>query len=119
MIGANQLWYHDLLLRDDPSAAVDPVEAGLVLAAALRPLAAGLLAERSDGRLWLARLDFVTRALPELGWTDFNDEVLAEVVTSICQGRTSLDEVEQTDLVAFLQSRLAPGEFASSPRAHP
>ena len=56
-------------------------------------------------------MDFVTRALPELSWTDFNDELLADVLTSICQGKTMRDEVEQADHVAFLQSRLAPGEY--------
>ena len=57
----------------------------------------------------LARLDFVREALPELGWTDFDDETLAEVLAAVCQGKTSLDEVEQADFVPFLQSRLEPG----------
>ena len=35
VISANQLWYHDLLLREDPSASVNPGEAGLVLAEVL------------------------------------------------------------------------------------
>ena len=69
VIGANQLWYHDLLLREDPSAAVDPGEAGLVLAEALWPRAAGLIRAKPQAAHWLARLDFVSQALPELGWT--------------------------------------------------
>jgi ATP-dependent helicase HrpB len=109
VIGASQLWYHDLLLREDQSAAVDPIEAGLVLAETLRPRATGLLTANTQAALWLARLDFVSQALPELGWAEFNDEVFADVVESICHGRTSLDEVEQTDFIPFLQSRLAPG----------
>jgi ATP-dependent helicase HrpB len=109
VIGANQLWYHDLLLREDLSAAVDPIEAGLVLAEALRPRATGLLTANTQAALWLARLDFVSQALPELGWAEFNDEVFADVVESICHGRTGLDDVEQADFVPFLQSRLAPG----------
>ncbi len=109
VISANQLWYHDLLLREDLSAVVDAVEAGLVLAKALRPRATGLVTAHPRAALWLARLEFVRNALPELGWAEFNDEVLADVVDSICQGKTSLDEVEQTDFVPFLQSRLAPG----------
>jgi ATP-dependent helicase HrpB len=109
VIGANQLWYHDLLLREDLSAAVDPFEAGLVLAEALRPRATGLIKANPHAAAWLARLDFVRQGLPELGWTEFDDETLADVVDSICQGRTSLDELEQTDFAPFLQSRLAPG----------
>jgi ATP-dependent helicase HrpB len=109
VIGANQLWYHDLLLREDLSAAVDPFEAGRVLAEALRPRATGLIKANPHAALWLARLDFVRQALPELGWAEFDDEILADVVDSICQGRTSLDEIEQTDFTPFLQIRLAPG----------
>ncbi len=108
VIGANQLWYHDLLLREDLSAAVDPIEAGFLLAEALRPRATGLITAHPQAAHWLARLDFVRQFLPELGWTEFNDEMFADVVDSVCQGRTSLDEVEQTDFVPFLHIRLAP-----------
>jgi ATP-dependent helicase HrpB len=53
-------------------------------------------------------LDFVRQSLPELGWTEFNDEMFADVVDSICERRMSLDEVEQTDFIPFLHSRLEP-----------
>ncbi len=109
VIGGNQLWYHDLLLREDPSTAVDPNEAGPILAQALRPQAAALIKADAPAALWLARVDFVRRALPELGWSEFNDQALGELIDSICQGRTSLAEVEQCDFVAFLQGRLAAG----------
>ena len=52
VVSANQLWYHDLLVREDLSAAVDPDEAGLVLAEALRPVAGrSVPRERSGGSL--------------------------------------------------------------------
>ena len=70
---------------------------------------------------WLARLDFVTQALPELGWTRFDDEAMAQVFAAVCQGKTSLDDVEKADFVPFLQSRLAPALIReldeSAPRA--
>ncbi len=50
VIGVNQLWYHDLLLREDPSASVNPGEAGLVLAEALWPRAASLVRGPAPGR---------------------------------------------------------------------
>jgi ATP-dependent helicase HrpB len=109
VVSANQLWYLDLLLREDPSAAVDANEAGTVLAEALRPRAASLIRDQPRAAHWLARLDFVRHALPELGWAEFDDETLAQVVAEVCQGKSSLDEVEQADFVPFLQSQLAPG----------
>jgi ATP-dependent helicase HrpB len=56
-------------------------------------------------------LDFVKQALPELSWPELDDLALAELLTLICQGRTSLDEVEKADFVPFLQSRLAPSQI--------
>ena len=109
VISVNQLWYLDLLLREDPSASVDANEAGTVLADALWPRAASLVRAQPRAAHWLARLDFVTQALPERGWTQFDDETLAQVVAAVCQGKTSLDEVEQADFVPFLQSRFDPG----------
>jgi ATP-dependent helicase HrpB len=103
----NRLWYHDLLLREDPLARVDPTLAGEVLASALSGRAAELLGANARTATWLARWQFVTRALPELGLTAFDDDLLAEVFTSICIGKTSLAEVEQTDYVSFMQSRLS------------
>ncbi len=66
-----QLWYHDLLLREDVECARSiPTEAGLILAEALRPVAASLIfRDNLQAALWLARLDFVRQALPELDWT--------------------------------------------------
>jgi ATP-dependent helicase HrpB len=110
VITANQVWYHDLLLREDLSAAVDLGQAGLVLADALRPQAARFLQDNARCSLWLARLEFVKRALPELSWPEFDDAMFAEVVDMMCQGKTSRDEVEGSDFVPFLQGRLTSAQ---------
>ena len=73
-----------------------------------RSEAAGLIREQPDAARWLARLDFVKQALPELGWTEFDDDELIRVVATVCHGRTNREEVEHADFVPFLQSRLAP-----------
>jgi len=110
VICTTRLWYLDLLLREDvnPSATAD--EAGPVLAEALRAQAPGLFRANPQAALWLARLDFVRQYLPELTWPDFTDPVLAELLGSICQGKSALGQVEHADFVPFLQSRLTPGQ---------
>jgi len=110
VISTTRLWYHDLLLREDvnPSASAD--DAGPVLAEALRSQAPELFRGNPQAALWLARLDFVRQSLPELNWPDFTDHVLAELLGSICQGKSALDQVEQADFIPFLQSRLTPGQ---------
>ena len=111
VVCAQQLWYHDLLLREDPSAAVDRIEAGRVLAQALRPQATALVRASPQAATWLTRLEFVMQALPELSWPEYSDDILADVLEMACQGKTSKDEIEKADFVPYLQSRLGPGQL--------
>jgi ATP-dependent helicase HrpB len=106
VVSATRLWYHDLLLREDLDSSLDLNEAGPVLADVLRPQAANLFRDDATAAGWLARLDFVSRSIPELNWPEFNDDVLAELLDQVCQGKAELDQVKQTDLIPFLQGRL-------------
>jgi ATP-dependent helicase HrpB len=106
VIGTTRLWYLDLLLREDVASAVDPHEAGVVLAQALRSRASHFIRGDRPSALWLARVDFLKRALPELGWPKFDDEPLAELLERICAGKTSIDEVEKSNFIPVLESRL-------------
>ena len=106
VVSATRLWYHDLLLREDLDSSLDLNQAGSVFAEILRPQAASLFRDDPKAAIWLARLDFVRRAIPELNWPDFSDDVLAELLDQVCQGKAELDQVKQTDLIPFLQSRL-------------
>jgi ATP-dependent helicase HrpB len=108
VVGSTRLFYQDLLLREDANASVDPTVAGTVLACALRPQAASIFQENPHAALWLARYEFLRRAVPELNWPDFDVEVLGELLERICQGKTIREQVEKTDFLPFLQSRLEP-----------
>ena len=90
VVAARQLWYHDLLLREDQSAAVDADQASRVLAQALRPEAARLIRASPQAALWLARLEFVKQALPELSWPEFNDEILRRCARDGCQRKNQV-----------------------------
>jgi ATP-dependent helicase HrpB len=111
VVSAHRLSYHDLVLREDFSTAVDANEAGRVLAQALRPEAARLIRASPQAALWLTRLDFVARAVPELSWPEYSDDILADVLETACQGKTGKDEIEKADFVPYLASRLAPGQM--------
>jgi ATP-dependent helicase HrpB len=111
VVCAQKLWYHDLLLREDLSAAVDADQASRVLAQALRPEAPRLIRASPHADLWLTRLDFVMQALPELSWPEYSDDILGDVLELAFQGKTSKDEIEKADFVPYLQSRLAPGQL--------
>ena len=106
VISATRLWYHDLLLREDLDSSLDLEQAGRVLAEILRPQAASLFRGDANAATWLARFDFVSRAVPELNWPEFSDDVFAELLDQVCQGKSELDQVKRTDRIPFLQSRL-------------
>jgi ATP-dependent helicase HrpB len=110
VVSTTQLWYHDLLLREDVAPAAELEQTGSHLAEALRPQAADFFKNHSRAAQWLARAEFVTRTIPELDWPEFDDDVLYEILDAACQGKSRLEEIEQADLVPFLQSRLTPAQ---------
>jgi len=111
VVSTSRLWYHDLLLREHSEPAADSPAASLVLAQALKPQAASLIRNNPPAALWLSRLDLLARYLPEWGWPDFDDESLAELLESVCQGKTSLEQLAATDFVPFLQGCLTPAQL--------
>jgi ATP-dependent helicase HrpB len=108
VVGSTRLFYHDLLLREDMSAPVDPNLAGTILARALRPQIASIFQENAHAASWLARYNFLRRAVPELCWPEFNVEVLEELLELICQGKTAAEQVEKSDYRQLLESLLQP-----------
>jgi ATP-dependent helicase HrpB len=105
-VGVSQVWYEDLLLREDVTTDLDPTEAGRLLADELRR--SGSLPPRDDPKVaeWLARVGLLRRAIPELAWPDHDERLLAGILEDACQGKTSLDEIERMDLVPLLEARL-------------
>ena len=106
VVSTTQLWYHDLLLREDTGAVTESEQAGSHLIEALQPQAAEFFRKNPAAARWLARIEFLSSAVPELNWPKFDDDVLGEILESVCQGKSRLDEIERTDLVPFLQGRL-------------
>jgi ATP-dependent helicase HrpB len=110
VVSTNQLWFHDLLLREDVIASTEPLIAGAHLAGALRSQAASFFWSNPNAAQWLSRVDLLQRSLPELGWPEFSDQLFAELLDTVCEGKSRLEEAERTDLVPYLQSRLTPSQ---------
>lgn len=108
VVAASRLWYQDLLLREDATQVVVAAEASTALAAALLPRAASIFRDDPATATWLARYAFVKQAVPELEWPDLDEQVFAELLASICEGRSRAEEVQQADKLSYLQSRLSP-----------
>ena len=106
VINTEQLWFLDLLLREDLSPSVKPADASRLLVQALRPEAARFF--RDDPRIadWLGRVAFLRVALSELNWPEFDEDMFGEILEQVCHGKTTVAEVRKVDLFAYLHGRL-------------
>ena len=106
VVGVKQLWYDDLLLREDVTSDLDAAESGRLLAEELRRRGSNPALDDPRVTEWLGRVDVLRRGVPELGWPDFDATLLEEIVGLACRGKTSLDQIERMDLVPYLEGRL-------------
>jgi ATP-dependent helicase HrpB len=108
VVGVAESWYLDLLLHEDTSLGVDPTEGARVLARAVQPRAGAWFRERPEAAEWLARVAFLGRTIPELGFPEFCDQTLAALVDQACRdwGATRLEDLDRIDRIALLRGRL-------------
>lgn len=108
VVERQRLLFHDLVLDESVRVDVDPTDAGVVLAAAVRAHAADAVQLGETARRLVERLRFLQRWVPELGFPDDPDGLLAEALISLCAGRRSLQELQEADLPAALRRGLTP-----------
>jgi ATP-dependent helicase HrpB len=106
VIRTTQLWFLDLLIREDLDQSVDPAEATALLAEALRPELVRFFHDNPRIAGWLARVEFLQRVVPELNWPEFDDTAFGEILEQVCYGKSTVEEVRRVDLLAFLEGRL-------------
>jgi ATP-dependent helicase HrpB len=106
VVAERVLRYRDLVIRESPHGAVDPIEAGAILAAALRPRARDWIAADEPTSRWLVRYENLRAWMPELGLPAFEADDLSDALASACAGRKTFDEVRSVPLVPLLQGRL-------------
>lgn len=107
VVARDRRLYRDLVVREENHGAVDPDEAGSVMAAALSGRARELARDQESAAEWLDRMEFLRTALPERNWPAFDDEALAGVVADACRGRVSFAEFRAVPLVPLLQGTLS------------
>jgi ATP-dependent helicase HrpB len=106
VVARSQVRYLDLVLREDDDAAVDPAQAALVLAAALRPKAREWFVADADAANLLARMRLLREHLPQHPWPAFEDEELADILAQACAGKRSLDQLGRGSAKELLRARL-------------
>ncbi len=106
VVGFVRTWYRDLLIADEPNAAVDAATAGAVLGEALRPRAAELFAADEAAGGVLARVALLRSHLPQHPWPAFDAAELGDLLAEACDGKRSLEEVRRASLVNAVRGRL-------------
>jgi ATP-dependent helicase HrpB len=107
VVGRGQTWYRDLLVREDDNAAVDPRQAVIVLAEAVKPQVAEIFESDEASRQWLARLALLRKHMPEQPWPQMNADQLALLLVQAAHGKRSVAELKNANLTALLQSQLS------------
>jgi ATP-dependent helicase HrpB len=119
VVARDRTCYHDLVVAERVDTAVDRDAAGAVLAAAVRadPSGSGLVGEPE--RALLARLAFLARTMPELGWPADLEGLVAEALGALCVGRAGLAELSGADVGAAIANLLSPPQRAALAREAP
>jgi ATP-dependent helicase HrpB len=107
VVARGQTFYRDLLLREDQDASVGPTDAGIVLAATLRPRAREIFTSDPAAVNWLNRLALLRDAMPEQNLPAMDDVTLGDLLEGACAGKRGVEELRRAgSLVQILQNSL-------------
>jgi ATP-dependent helicase HrpB len=118
VVERTRVTFHDLVLGERAHAEVDPMRAGQVLAAVARA-DPSRVAGIGRAEQILARVAFLSGALPELHLPTDRSALLADAVTALCAGRRSFAELRAADALGALRRRLDATQLAALDREAP
>jgi ATP-dependent helicase HrpB len=97
VVAVKQQIFRGLVLEEKRGGEVDPNLAGELLAG--RVIAGDLVLKKWDGKVerWIARLAFLSKAMPELEFPGFDAGDREMAIAQICAGATTFKEVKDRD----------------------
>src|SRR5437660_768906 len=112
--------FDDLILEDVPANPTDEAEMTRVLAeAAAARLERVRPPDDSPAGRYRTRIRCLRAWMPELGLPAFDDDELREVLTWLCPGRRSFEELRRADWLAAFQARLTHAQRQAVEREAP
>ncbi|HRK32300.1 MAG TPA: ATP-dependent helicase C-terminal domain-containing protein, partial [Tepidisphaeraceae bacterium] len=106
VVGITRTSYLDLVIDEQPNAPVDDATAAEVLADALAPRAAEILARDESATNLLARIALLHAHLPEHPWPTIDGPQRVEIIREACHGKRAANAVNSAVLVNALRARL-------------
>jgi ATP-dependent helicase HrpB len=114
-------YYHDLPIHEGQPQPANPAESSQALATWLSSRVQEFISQDELASAWLERLTFLRSAMLDADLPEFDDAMLAEVITVACGGKTTLEAVRRVALVplllgslTFAQARLVDEEAPES-----
>ncbi|MDB4319451.1 helicase-related protein [bacterium] len=113
VVAVKQRSFRGLVLEEKRGGDVDPNLAGEILAQQV--LAGDLTLKKWDSKVdrWLARLRFLSGAMPELELPGFTEDDREMAIAQICAGATTFKEVRERDPWKVLQQWLSAPQAQS------
>lgn len=107
VVAVKQRTFRGLVLEEKRGGEVDPDLAGSLLAE--RVVAGELQLKKWDAQVerWIARLGFLSRAMPELELPGFDDGDRESAIAQICAGAVTFREVKERDPWPILREWLS------------
>ncbi len=104
--------FRDLTVALEHQRDVDPAESGIALAKAYLEKAFELPLLTHDLKQFIARVNLVSTALPELEFPPYDDPALERALARAFLGMTLVKEAQAADLKAALHGHLVPEQLA-------
>ncbi|MDP9175324.1 MAG: ATP-dependent helicase HrpB [Planctomycetota bacterium] len=106
VVGRGLTRYRELILTEDRDAPLDAEAAGEKLAEELRPRAMEIFGADENAAMTLARVGLLRRHMPEHPWPEFGAEQLGEIISQLCRGKKSVEEVHRVNLAEAIEASL-------------
>jgi ATP-dependent helicase HrpB len=110
VIGQRATLYHDLVLQSDSFPPKDNLETARILAQEV--VAGNCPLKQWDNVVnqWIARVNFLAHAFPELSFPSIDDAAKLLLVEQICQGASSYKEIKDRAVWPAVKSWLSPSQ---------
>ena len=113
VVARKRVMFDDLVVEEREGGEVSQELAGEIVAEQI--LVGSMSLKNWDGAVerWVARLNFLATAMPELELPEFGEEERRFVISGICEGASSLREVKNREVYPVLKEFLSAMQKAS------
>ena len=113
VVARKRVMFDDLVVEESEGGSVSKELAGEILAEQVLAGHAPLKSWDGSVERWIARLNFLSQAMPELELPEFGEEERRFVIAGVCEGASSLREVRNREVKPVLREFLSAMQKAS------